>query len=386
MLKKLVLIVSLLIIAPVLTMAQGSHPLFKYDGYLKELGTLSFDNGLNLFHYDNLLHNRINTHWQFKPNWTAEIDLRTRLFNGYSVRHIPEYAKIISQDNGLVDLSWNLINTRNTVLNTQIDRFYTTFYANKWELDIGRQRINWGKTLVWNPNDLFNTYSYLDFDYEEKPGTDAIRFQYFSGFASGYEVAFKPGRHSLKESVAAFLARLHKGLYDFQLLGGYYHNQMVFGGGWAGSIGQAGFKGELSVYHPLYIHPEKQIYLLLSSSIDYAFTNGLYVNAEFLYNGNAPSQLNPRALFSESLQANNLFITRTAGFAQATYPVTPLINAGVAIIEGLSNQLTILVPQISYSLTNNIDFLLLSQIIRNHTIEQIFPTPNLVYGRLRWSF
>ncbi|HVB02111.1 MAG TPA: hypothetical protein VNE41_00190, partial [Chitinophagaceae bacterium] len=24
---------------------------------------------------------------------------------------------------------------------------------------LGKQRINWGKTLVWNPNDWFNTFN-----------------------------------------------------------------------------------------------------------------------------------------------------------------------------------------------------------------------------------
>ena len=34
----------------------------------------------------------------------------------------------------------------------------------------GRQRINWGQTFVWNVNDVFNAYSYFDFDYKERPG------------------------------------------------------------------------------------------------------------------------------------------------------------------------------------------------------------------------
>lgn len=358
------------------------------DGYIKELGLLQTDNPFNTFHYDNLIHNRINLKW--KPSNSFQINgaLRNRLFNGYTVRHTPGYGALISSDAGLVDLSWNWINNKQIIFNTTIDRLYATWYSGNWEIDVGRQRINWGKTYVWNPNDLFNAYSYLDFDYEEKPGSDAIRVQYFSGFASGYEFAFKPDRHNIKQSVGAFLIRLHKGLYDFQFLGGYYHDQAVAGGGWAGSIGGAGFKGEFSVYHPLYSNPAKELYMLLSLSGDYAFSNGLYISGEFLYNGNAPSRLNPEALFSNeaTLQANNLFITRTAGFAQVSFPVSPLVNVGLAAIEGLSNQLTIFVPQVTYSVTDDIDFMILAQILRNRTIEQLYPTPNLFYARLRWSF
>ncbi|HKI46937.1 MAG TPA: hypothetical protein VKA08_16535 [Balneolales bacterium] len=376
----------LLMLLPLETYGQLHIPHVTANGYIKELGMLQVDNSFKTFHYDNLVHNRVNFQW--KPNTSFQINAaeRTRLFNGYTVRHTPGYGSIISQDQGLVDLSWNWVDTKQTILNTSIDRLYATWYSGKWEIDVGRQRINWGKTYVWNPNDLFNAYSYLDFDYEEKPGADAIRLQYFSGFASGYEFAFKPDRRDVKQSVGAFLVRTHKGLYDLQFLGGYYHDQAVLGGGWAGSIGQAGFKGEFSVYHPLYSHPAKNFYMLLSTSGDYAFSSGLYISGEFLYNGNAPSKLNPQALFGETLQANNLFITRTAGFAQVTFPLTPLLNVGLSGIEGFSNRLTIIIPQITYSVTEDIDFLLLAQVIRNKAIEQIYPTPNLFYARLRWSF
>ena len=54
-----------------------------------------------------------------------------------------------------------------------------------------RQRINWGQTLVWNPNDIFNAYSYFDFDYIERPGSDAIRLQYYPDYSSAIEMAVK---------------------------------------------------------------------------------------------------------------------------------------------------------------------------------------------------
>ncbi len=359
--------------------------LVKADGYLKELGTLSFDNNLGTLHYDNLIHNRVNTHWKFKPNWTAEADIRTRIFNGFSVENIPQFGKTIGKDNGLVSLSWNIIDSHNLVMNTQIDRLYTTYYTNKWELDVGRQRINWGRTLVWNPNDLFNTYSYLDFDYEERPGADAIRFQYFTGFASGYEVAFKPAR-DMKQSVAAFLAREHFGQYDFQGLAGYYRDMLALGGGWAGPIGQAGFKGEFTYFNPLWKSYHGSGYLLASTSIDYSFSNSLYLYGEFLFNGNWHKQTNPAYILTSTLSANNLFVSRTAMFLEASYPVTPLVTLMMSGIFSTSSHLNIIIPQVTISLSNNLDFLLLAQVLRNQAIEQVIGTPNILYARLKYSF
>jgi len=355
----------------------------KADGYVKELGTLSFDDALKVFHYDNLIHNRINTHWTFTPHWTGEADLRTRLFNGYSVDHEPGFAQIAGHDNGLVNLSWNVINSKPLLLNTQIDRLYTTYYTNKWELDVGRQRINWGRTLVWNPNDLFNAYSYLDFDYEERPGSDAIRFQYFTGFASGYEVAFKPARN-MKNSVAAFLVKQHSGEFDIQGLAGYYRNLLAIGGGWAGPIGDAGFKGEFT-YFQSFLNMN-DAYLVASTSLDYAFPSSLYLYGEFLYNGHWNRYMNPELILSGSLSPSNLFIAKTAVFGEVQYPLSPLITATFSGITSTTQKMIILIPQVSLSVTNDIDFLLLAQVFRDKRFNRILNTPNILYARLKWSF
>jgi hypothetical protein len=382
--KTFSLIILFIALMATSSVAQSIHwgTWMKADGYVKELGTLSFDNNLKIFHYDNLIHNRINTHWDFTPDWTGEADLRTRLFNGYSVRHEPEFAHIAGNDNGLVDLSWNIINSKHFLLNTQIDRLYTTYYTNKWELDVGRQRINWGRTLVWNPNDLFNAYSYLDFDYEERPGADAIRFQYFTGFASGYEVAFKPDRN-MKNSVGALLIKEHVDEFDIQGLAGYFRNSLAIGGGWAGPIGDAGFKGEFTYFQPF---RNNNGYLVASTSLDYAFPSSLYLYGEFLINGNWHKNMNPEMILSSTLSPGNLFISRTALFTEIQYPLNPLITATFSGITSTSQKLFIIIPQVSVSVTNNMDFLLLAQILRNKPLEQVLNTPNILYARLKWSF
>src|SRR5210317_1168395 len=76
-------------------------------------------------------------------------------------------------------------------LTTTIDRLWLQFTFGNLEIIAGRQRINWGQTLVWNPNDIFNSYSYFEVDYPERPGSDALRFQYYTGDASTIEVAAK---------------------------------------------------------------------------------------------------------------------------------------------------------------------------------------------------
>lgn len=114
------------------------------------------------------------------------------------------------------------------VLNIAIDRLWLDFTHKNFQATLGRQRINWSQTFVWNPNDLFNTYSYFDFDYEEKPGSDAVRLQYFTSASSKAELLVKAGKD--KKVTAAALYRFNKWKYDFQGLAGIFNplNNMVF--------------------------------------------------------------------------------------------------------------------------------------------------------------
>ena len=101
------------------------------------------------------------------------------------------YSDLIGTDQGWVDLSWNLLDEQSFFLNTTIDRLWVDLNYGKFQARIGRQRINWGQTLVWNPNDIFNVYSFFDFDYVERPGSDAIRLQYYPDSSSALNLQLK---------------------------------------------------------------------------------------------------------------------------------------------------------------------------------------------------
>jgi len=117
------------------------------------------------------------------------------------------------------------------------------------EVRVGRQRINWGVNLAWNPNDIFNAYNFIDFDYKERPGTDAVRFQYFGKNMSGFEVAYSP-RAEWRQHTAALMYRLNAQGYDIQLIAGQYQTDVTAGIGWAGNLGNSGFKGEAQWFGP----------------------------------------------------------------------------------------------------------------------------------------
>ena len=160
---------------------------YQFNGYIKDLVTIGFADDSTTF--DNLILNRLNFKWFMADNMTFFLDVRNRLFTGNTVKNVEGYDRFVDSNNDYFDFSAQGPQNESWLFQSMIDRAYLEWYKGDWELRAGRQRINWGVNLIWNPNDLFNVYSFFDFDYEERPGSDAIRIKRYMGFASCFVVA-----------------------------------------------------------------------------------------------------------------------------------------------------------------------------------------------------
>ena len=129
----------------------------------------------------------------------------------------------ISNDTGIIDLSNFFVDKPKFKLHSMIDRMWFKYQKNKIEISIGRQRVNWGINTIWNSNDLFNAYNFIDFDYIERPGSDVIRFIYNGDNLSSLEFVYKPNLNNI--GVIAALYKINKIGYDFQFFGANYYDQ-----------------------------------------------------------------------------------------------------------------------------------------------------------------
>ncbi|HKK47099.1 MAG TPA: hypothetical protein VJ964_16345 [Balneolaceae bacterium] len=357
----------------------------KIGGYLKELGQISLNNDFSTVTYDNILHHRIESIWKFENHWELEADLRTRLLSGYNVEHQPGIKKMYQQDPNYLDMAWVWFDSKYTLMHSNIDRLYASYYNGPWDVTLGRQRINWSRTFVWSPNDLFNNFAYLDFDYEERPGTDALNLQYSWSYASSIQLTTQFAHH-WNESVIAGMIRSSLGSYDIQFIGGHYHNDVTIGTGWAGYLGDAGFKGEISYFHPEDHFFDRLGHITATAGFDYMFSNGLYMQSELLYNGGYKSRGTPLMNLVQPPSADDLFIAKTGYFLNGSYQFTPLVSGQLGLMGSFDRPIFILIPQISISVTENVDFLLLSQLLKGSTLNQSIETPNLFFFRLKWSY
>lgn len=355
-------------------------------GYVKDMVTLNI--AADSTTLDNLIHNRLNFKWYPTDHFNVYIEVRNRIFSGDLVRTIPGYDRQVDSNNDFFDLSVQKNGGRSVLFQSMIDRAYVEWYNDKWELRAGRQRINWGVNLVWNPNDLFNVYSFFDFDYEERPGSDAVRIKRYTGFASSFELAATIN-DDFDKTVIAGMWKVNRWGYDFQFLGGKSREDITFGLGWAGNIKNAGFKGEATWFKPYTNNLDAEA-LLASISVDYSFANSLYLNGSVLYNSaGSDNQFLSSTGFGNSgqLTVRNLSPFQYSTFFQASYNFHPLINGGLATIyyPGERNAL-FLNPNFTFSLRPNLDLNLIGQIYFDELFGVYKPLARLAYLRVKWSF
>ena len=316
--------------------------------------------------------------------------MRNRLIYGETMKYTPGYANRIAGDGGLADLSVNLFTGDSYLLNATIDRLWLQATAGKFVFTAGRQRINWGQNLVWNPNDVFNVYSYFDFDYEERPGSDALRVQYYPNMTTTAELAVKAD--SSGKVTAAGLYRFNRWNYDIQLLGGVLNGEDVVSGlGFSGNLGGAALRGELTLFRSLDQFSDTSAYVMTSLGMDYSFGNALMVQFEFLYSGLPADLQGFDEFYSEPLSVKKLAFTKYSVFAAVNYPISPLLQGSLAgmYFPGIDGYFA--GPSLSYNLKDNVDLGLFVQHFNGNiklpgSMAKTKEKLTLAFLRFRWNF
>ena len=333
------------------------------SGFIKYMNTTSVVD-LDSLITDNLIHNRIRFKAYLSDKITTVIEMRNRIFYGEATRLNPSLGKQLEKDNGQVDLSFVSLDRNSLVIHSILDRAYMRYSEDNWELTIGRQRINWGVNLAFNPNDLFNAYSLVDFDYQERPGVDAVRFQFYGDDMSSSEGAIQIG-NSLDSSVIAGLWKFNKWKYDFQFLAANYFKDIAIGTAWAGNIKNAGFKTEISYFQPKTKFFESNGALSLSSTLDYSFKKGTYINASILYNSSGKNKpINSSNLFQTfigDISAKSLMPSKWTYFGQVSGAFNPALNGSFAIFYMQGINLALFMPSIVYNINDDWELMLTAQ-------------------------
>lgn len=358
------------------------------NGYIKYMGSGTLpDSGDNLF--DNLVHQRFNFEYRLSSNLRFNAGMRNRFIWGDSAEN-PYYSSYIGLDLGYVDMSTNWAEGDRTVGNSQLDRLYIDWEKGNWQVTGGRFRINWGMTTVWNPNDVFNSYSIYDFDYEERPGTDALLLSRKLGFASSFDLIYSPNdEHQLSSYAMRYLFNVEE--WDIQLIGGKAKLDNFIGAGIAGDIKGGGLRAEVSYFDPTQESWQDvdQISARVSSlEMDYSFggQRNWTVKGSILHNSNPQEPINANAFLSLPLTAKTLSFTEFTSYLDASFDVSALSRVTLSTIYyqdgsyflGLSN---------NYSLANDWQLLGVVQYFDGDK-DSLFSqsSSTLLFAQIKWSY
>jgi len=348
----IILIFTAFLVSPVFPQEKK---LFTLNGYLTTMPSIMFDSLSGPFSNNILIHNRLNYKFYPGEHLTFAIELRNRIIKGDMVKDNEEYSDMIGNDPGVADLSWNIFMEPSFLLNTSVDRFWVDYNRGKFEIRIGRQRINWGQTFVWNPNDIFNAYSFFDFDYIERPGSDAIRLQYYPKSSSTIDIAIKAD--SEHDITAGALYRFNRWGYDIQFLTGYVSSKdFVAGTGWSGSVGSISFRGEASWFQPVKGFKDTTGRGLFTFGLDKVFKDNSMAQVQIMYCNNPPGMNDFNSFYSGNLSAKDLAFSRFTAFGQFTWAATRLFNLGISAMWFPDLKGYFAGPSLEYSLAESIDF------------------------------
>lgn len=397
------LVISFTLVSIEVAPAQLSR--WDYGGYAKNLITYA-DGDVEGFpiefgRWQNTSQLRYNLFYYPSDDFAASGQTRTLLIYQKDQKRVREFQNELATSSYYFDLKLEWLKGEDLYGFTEVDRLYLNWRRQDWEVILGRQRIAWGTCLVWNPTDLFNPFDILDFDYEERPGTDALQLQYFSGPLSQLNLSVTPGRTRYDVIYAARYVA-NRWNYDVALIAGWQRNSLRLATNWAGQLFDGGFRGEILYTDPnmeyrtfnteatsltdLYIDRDvKDPFWTVALSYDYTFSNSFYIHSEYLYNGLGTTG-NAGSRRFDIIFTGELTPARQSVFQEFAYQLTPLLRGDFFIIFNPNDKSWIAAPSLQYSVATNWELYLLMFPSGGETGTEYGGFPNQYFARVKYAF
>lgn len=255
----------------------------------------------------------------------------------------------------------------------KVHRAWTKVEAGDLQVTIGRQLVRFGSGRLWNPLDIFNPISptFLE-GADEQEGVDAVKASYFFGEMSEITAVAQPVRDNdkideveAKESNGALRVKSAVGDVEAAVLGGYMGGTAIGGADCSIIFLDGLLRGAL-----LYSKPDDEKYYLQGNAgYEYTTPFGLYILAEYFYNGNGMNG-NDKLLRAYSTAAftgiendsvsdrlANQFITMNSHYGGIVlgYDITPLLHGEVFSIYDFQGRGLFVGPVLKYNVYENID-------------------------------
>ena len=162
------------------------------------------------------------------------------------------------------------------------DRTYLKFALPLADVTVGRQRVAWGTGHLWNPTDVFNSFT-MSFavSEDERSGIEAVRVEVPLGVASGIDLVAETGK-TWEGAKKGLRYKTNVGSYDYSLsctdigTDGYQ-----VGVDLAGEVYEFGVRSEVAMVVP----EASNRYFKSIWGVGYTLENGWGLDLEYNFNG-----------------------------------------------------------------------------------------------------
>ena len=327
----------------------------QFGGYFKDLASGSRSYFTDDAWGDNLDRLRLSYDVKYAGWLVFHIDYDNEIHAGNLIG-LPDFETVRGRQSAAwLDLQHAFVDRPHVYWDTSLYRGYVAVRKGAATVTAGRQRIGWGTAHFFSPMDMFNPISPLQIEPDERQGVDAAMLELSSPGALRWNVVYAPQNGFRRSTSAVRLSRtIHN--YDFDLATARIGEDWTGGVDFAGQLGGAGLRGELTYRwrHASAMHDA----LRLTFGSDYAFASGLYLIGEYFYNQGQPD-IRPGQPLDASvlLQYSNEIFTLHRHFlsAGASYPITPLWKLELYEVSDVTGPSVVLLPRLSHSLSANTD-------------------------------
>lgn len=255
-------------------------------------------------------------------------------------------------------------------------RAAVTWSRGATDVRFGRQRIAWGTGRFFSPLDILNPFSPATLERGERVGVDALLVEHKVDALSRVSAVYAPQHDAGRSSAAALWHGNYRGA-DYSIAAGRFGQQKVVGFDFAGEIGQAGVRAEIT-------HSRRRqgaSYTRVLAGVDYAFANTLSLSGELYRDGSGAADrlgYDFAGLFAGRIQN----VGRRYAAAHAGYEITPLLKAGIDVVSNLQDKSYYFSPSLTYSLRANLDATLGAQLFRGRAGTEYGAFRDLVFAQL----
>jgi len=377
----ILLIISFLIIPP----ARASEDSQQIDigGYYKNLFTTSKTTSTVEEFVSCLQRVRLELNRKFTDELSCMLMYDNELLlNNFS--DTPDFDIIRQQNQGnlaLVDADHVLSDEKHSYWKHGIYRAYIKYYTPEFQCTLGKQAIDWSRTRLYHPFDLFNPISPLDIEGDEKFGVDAINVAFSPDGYGTLNAIYAPRRDSDEQAYGLrFLTKA--GDYDIFFMGSNVKKDTILGCGFDGYIKEAGFRGEWT----LTFADEDDDYFRGVVELDYSFTSKLYGLVEYFYNGGAKLTNAARFLGNYEFSREAMSITKHIIGAGLEYEPSGITKLKNYVFYDIEESSIFYNPEFKWNFRANADLSFGAQFFGGDNESEYGSYHNLYYTELKLFF